>query len=275
MWLQPALGFVLAAVIGLAAYWRGSLSPTGVAGAVLVGTLVFGLGGWGPGLLLVAFFVSSSALSHFREARKEALAEKFSKGHRRDLGQVLANGGLAALAALGAAVWPGSGSLWWLALAGALAAVTADTWATELGVLSRTPPRLLTTGRVVEPGTSGALSGAGTLAAAAGAALIGVIAALFGLGLGPSATPLARLGLAGAVTLAGLLGSLFDSLLGATVQAIYRCERCGRETERHPTHRCGGHTRLARGWAWLSNDWVNFAASVVGSLVAVGFGRGL
>ena len=59
-----------------------------------------------------------------------------------------------------------------------MAAVNADTWATELGVLSRTPPRLITSGKVVERGTSGGVSLAGTLAALGGAAVIGLAAAL-------------------------------------------------------------------------------------------------
>lgn len=120
-------------------------------GAVLIGGVTFGLGGWTCGLLLVLFFVTSSALSRFREADKRKPAEAFEKGSRRDLGQVLANGGMPATLALasGLATWEG-----WLAMfIGALAAATADTWATELGTLSRTPPRLITTGGVVPVGS--------------------------------------------------------------------------------------------------------------------------
>jgi uncharacterized membrane protein len=65
----------------------------------------------------------------------------------------------------------------------------------------------------------------------------------------------------------GLVGSLFDSLLGATVQRVYFCDRCRTETE-SPIHRCGQPARPLRGWAWLNNDVVNFAASLLGGLVA-------
>jgi uncharacterized membrane protein len=58
-----------------------------------------------------------------------------------------------------------------------------------------------------------------------------------------------------------LLGSLFDSFLGATVQAIYFCPTCDKETERHPVHTCGTPTAMIRGWEWLNNDWVNFGCS--------------
>jgi uncharacterized protein (TIGR00297 family) len=259
--LQLSLGLLLSALIGYFGYRRRSLSPSGVLGAVLVGTTIFGLGGWAWGTLLVVFFVSSSALSHFKEARKAALAEKFSKGSRRDLAQALANGGAAALLAIANALWPHPA--WWAAFAAAVATVNADTWATELGVLSAAPPRLITTGRPVAAGTSGGLTRLGTLAALGGAALIGLVAAVFHLAAGrPAAEAAALLAI---VALAGLLGSLVDSLLGATVQSIYYCDRCAQETERHPTHRCGSPTRHLRGWRWLDNDLVNFISSVAGA----------
>ena len=90
------VGFVLSGIIGVLAYRRGSLAPSGVVGAIIVGTLIFGFGGGVWGLTLITFFVSSSALSHYKEAIKVHLAEKFAKGQRRDLGQTLANGGAGA-----------------------------------------------------------------------------------------------------------------------------------------------------------------------------------
>ena len=93
-------GMALSLAIGALGHRRGALSASGVMGALITGTLIFGLGGWEWGTLLAAFFVSSSALSFYRAREKEALAEKFAKGHRRDLGQALANGGLAALLAV-------------------------------------------------------------------------------------------------------------------------------------------------------------------------------
>jgi len=85
------LGLLLSTIIAALAYWRGSLSSSGAGGAILVGTLIFAIGGLSWGLLLIAFFVTSSALSHYQARAKEPLAEKFQKGHRRDSGQVLAN----------------------------------------------------------------------------------------------------------------------------------------------------------------------------------------
>jgi uncharacterized protein (TIGR00297 family) len=262
--LQFLLGLSLSTLIGYAGYRRRSLSGSGVLGAIVLGTIIFGLGGLAWGALLVVFFVSSSVLSHFKEARKAAVAERFSKGSRRDLAQALANGGAGALAALGNALWPHP--LWWVAFVGAIATVNADTWATELGVLSRSAPRLITTGRPVEPGTSGGLTATGTLAALGGAGLIGLVAVGFDLAAGWPVAPLLLIFVIAAA--AGLLGSLADSLLGATVQAIYYCDACGQETERHLLHACGAPTRQLRGWRWLNNDWVNFISSLFGAVIA-------
>lgn len=264
MTVQVLIGLMLAVLIAAAAYRRGSLSVSGAVGAVIVGTITFGVGGWGAGVLLVLFFVSSSALSHYREAFKEQLGDKFSKGHRRDLWQTLANGGVGAVCLIGQLIAPNP--LWWAGFVGAIATVNADTWATELGVLARNRPILLTTGQSVEPGTSGAITATGTTAALAGSAVIALVGGLFTWqdGLGPA------LAIALGGTLAGLLGSLFDSLLGATVQAIYFVDALGKETEQHPLHRSGHPTRHIRGWAWLNNDLVNFIASILGAALAAG-----
>lgn len=267
IFVKLALGFGLGAVIGVLAWRANSLNGSGVWAATITGGLVFGLGGLPWAVLLIAFFASSSALSRAFVMRKAAISEKFSKGHRRDWGQVLANGGLGALLALAhgllpEAFWP------WVAFAGAMAAVNADTWATELGVLSPTNPRLVSSGTQVEPGTSGGVTLVGSLAALMGAALIGLGAALFTPWAEPFA-PAGPLAVLVAVTLGGFAGSFFDSWLGATVQAIYYCPACKKETERHPVHACGSETQPLRGWSWLNNDWVNFGASLVGAALAV------
>ncbi|HLF01929.1 MAG TPA: DUF92 domain-containing protein [Anaerolineales bacterium] len=263
LWQLP-VGFALAAVIGYLGYRRGALSKSGVVGAILTGGVIFGFGGLSGAALLLAFFISSSLLSRFKESQKEKLAEKFSKGSQRDLWQALANGGVAALCiGLYALTDQPAG---WAAAAAALAAANADTWATELGVLSLSPPRLITNGRVVEVGTSGGVSLTGTAAAFAGSLLI-ALTALLAVLFDPNLQSLisSLWFLIPLITLAGLLASLFDSLLGATAQAIYFCDSCRKETERYPAHRCGSPTRQIRGWRWLNNDWVNFLATAVGA----------
>ena len=255
------LGLLLGAAIGLLAWRLGALNRSGALAAAASGGLIFGLGGLPWAVLLLGFFISSSALSRAFAGRKAGLSEKFAKGSRRDWGQVLANGGLGALLAVAKVALPAQDWVWF-AFVGAMAAVNADTWATELGVLSRSAPRLLTTGKSVERGISGGVTLLGYLAVSAGALLIGVLAALF--------SPARGAGIQVASALAGgLVGSSFDSLLGATVQAIYYCPNCRKETERHPLHTCGTGTYRLRGWPWLNNDLVNFACSAVGAVTSV------
>ncbi|RKZ52126.1 MAG: DUF92 domain-containing protein [Candidatus Parabeggiatoa sp. nov. 2] len=258
--LQFIIGFLLGALMGYVAWRVKALSVSGAWAATVVGGLIFGLGGLSWAMLLLTFFISSSALSHTFSRRKANLSEKFAKGSQRDWAQVFANGGLGALLVIVHVFFPEQ--LWpWLAYAGAMATVNADTWATELGVLSKKLPRLITTGQVVDRGTSGGVTLLGTLATLAGAALIALVTGLF--------TPPVALSLF-VISLAGLAGSLLDSLLGATLQAIYECLHCATETERHPQHTCGRETLLAHGWWWLNNDLVNFFSSIFGAVVAVG-----
>ncbi len=259
---MPLLAVFLALFVSLTAYYVHALSRSGALAAALVGAIIFGLGGWPWAVLLLTFFISSSALTRAFQRRKRGLDEKYHKGGRRDAAQVLANGGLAALLAGLHFFLPNAGWLW-LGFAAALAAVNADTWATELGVLNPQPPRLITDlHKQVEKGTSGGISRVGTAATLAGAAIIALPAAL----LDPSGM---NWGLVIPILIAGLLGSLIDSWLGATLQAMYFCPTDRKETEKHPLHSCGTPTVYVRGWRWLNNDWVNFACSCSGVILAI------
>jgi uncharacterized protein (TIGR00297 family) len=255
------IGLGLAVAVASSAWGLGALSKSGLVAASILGGLSFGLGGLPAAILLVAFFASSSALSRAFASRKKKVASNFAKGSQRDWAQVAANGGVGLLAlGAGAAGWLAP-VVAWTAFAASLAAVTADTWATELGVLSAKPPRLISTGISVPRGTSGGVSLLGSAVALLAAGFIAVLAWF----LVPSAAAGVLI-----ISFAGLLGSFFDSYLGAMVQAIYYCPKCKKETERHPLHSCGTKTTLRRGWAWLDNDWVNFLASAAGALLASG-----
>lgn len=250
------LGLALSAAIAMIAWRRGSLSASGALSAVVVGTLVFGGGGLAYGTLLIVFFVSSSALSRLTSRRKAEATALFAKGSTRDAAQVLANGGIATVLALGHFAWPHP--WWWPAFIGAIAAATADTWSTEVGTLSRRPPRLITTGRAVAAGISGAVSLPGTLAAIAGGVLIGGIAGLFGDG--PTFAPALIIG-----TAAGLAGCFADSLLGATLQGRFFCDACGQPSEER-RHRCGRATRHQGGLVFIDNDAVNVLGCAFGAV---------
>src|SRR5512142_531300 len=101
-------GLVLAVIVALAAWRVGTLNRQGALAAALLGTVIFGLGGLGWAILLLGFFISSSALSRLFRRRKMVFDEKFSKTAQRDAGQVLANGGIAGLFVLLHALLPGA-----------------------------------------------------------------------------------------------------------------------------------------------------------------------
>jgi uncharacterized protein (TIGR00297 family) len=274
LWIRLSAGLLVSSGIGYAAYRRGSLSRSGVAGTIGVGTCIMGLGGWVWGGLLIGFFVSSSVLSHYGGAAKESVAARYAKGKRRDLWQVLANGGVGALLAVATLLSPDP--LLWGAFAGAIAAVSADTWATELGVLARRQPRLITTWQRVEAGTSGGISLPGTAATLGGALSTGLLAvvllAIDGIAGGGGNAALGAEGILGGALLVpcavagGVVGAFADSLLGATVQAMYTSTRRGETTERRIDPDGTPNVPL-RGWPWVSNDVVNLTSSAVGALV--------
>lgn len=262
LWASILIGFALSFIVATVAFRRAYLSFSGALAAVLVGTVTFGLGGPSFAVILVAFFVSSSLLSHLQIDRKRKVAQELAQGPRRDVWQVMANGGLAVLLAA-LFYWNPSHWVSW-AFVGSLAAVTADTWATEIGTLSGTKPRLITTGRPVSPGTSGAVSALGAVAAFLGSLFTGLVASITLAMMAPSGPPpWMMLG----VVVAGMAGSLADSILGATAQVAYVCENCETSTE-SATHRCGSRTTHVRGLYWVNNDVVNLLCSVVGATVA-------
>lgn len=216
-------------------------------------------GGWPWGLLLIAFFVSSSILSRVTARLRPSQGLNVKRGATRDAVQVLANGGVALIFAL---LWMITDRSWIaVGFAASLAAAAADTWATEIGAFSTQRPRLITTGKPVERGVSGGVSLLGTIATVAGALFIATLAALT-----LDITALSPAGLLFCVTLAGVVGSLTDSLLGATLQIHYHCPVCDELTER-PIHRCGTRTIPVRGHSFFTNDTVNALAIAAGAAV--------
>jgi uncharacterized protein (TIGR00297 family) len=232
-----------------------TLSTTGAVTAAVVGAIAIAAG-WSWAVLLVSFFVSASALTRLGERRKAervgAIVEKIGE---RDTGQVLANGGVFAAAALGHMLSPEP--MWYALAVGALAASTADTWASEVGTLAGGEPISIMSGKHVPAGTSGGVTVVGTIAAIGGAVFIAAVATL-----AKWPVPFA------AITLGGIVGALADSMLGATLQTRRWCDVCARGTERL-IHTCGAPTRAAGGLPGLNNDVVNAVCSGVGALVAL------
>lgn len=230
--LALGLGF-LALAVAQPLRWltaSGTLAAGAVGLAVLLGTGAFGA------ILLLFFFLTSSSLGRARVAG--AAASPHREG--RSGAQVTANGGVAAAVSLAAlAGWVPEAHY---ALAGAVAAATADTWATEIGSAGGWPVwSVIGRGRV-PAGTSGGISLPGTLAAVVGSALIGLLASLIA-----EPGPVPDLGWVPLAAIAGTAGMGADSLLGATLE-----ERLG----------------------LLDNDGVNLGCTVIGALLGWGLGSG-
>jgi uncharacterized protein (TIGR00297 family) len=255
------IGTGFAIVIALTAWRLRWLTVTGAVAAWVAGTVAMGAG-WDWGILLVSYFVASTLASRFRRAEKNDRASgRVEKLGARDAAQVASNGGWFIVAAFCHGIWPLP--LWQCVGAGALAASAADTWATEIGSLSRALPRSITTGKRVPVGTSGGVTLAGTLAGVAGALFVAGLAAALGW---PFIT-------VGAAVAGGVVGSLLDSVVGATAQARFWCASCGVETERQ-LHDCATPTMQRGGLRWLNNDGVNALATAAGGAVGLAVALG-
>jgi uncharacterized protein (TIGR00297 family) len=230
--LRLGLGGAICGAVAFLALRLGALAPSGAGAATALGVVLVVGGGWSWLALVGVFFATASIMTRWAPGGKANSHRSLDVAGRR-WDQVVANGGIAGVAA---AVYGLSGSpLLFEAAAGAIAAATADTWATEVGRWSPTPPRLITTGLPVLHGRSGGVTPLGTAASVGGALLIAVAAtALAGR---PPLSPMPIAILAG-----GFSGSLLDSMLGATIE--------GRFT-------------------WIDNSLINLLATTWGAGVAL------
>lgn len=250
---QFTAGTLLGGAAAAISYRLRFLSGSGAVATFLLAAVIFGFGGWKWTVPILAFFILSSLLSKVGRAAKSRYDLIFEKGSRRDHAQVLANGG-AAGALMILYMFFEQPQIYYYYLA-ALAAATADTWATEIGTLAKQPPRLITTFRSVPAGVSGGITLAGLSAALGGAFVI----ALAGWVFSNPWSPVILL----AVTASGLLGSMVDSYLGATLQAQFSCPACRKITEKK-LHCNGNQTSAVSGIRWMNNDMVNFLCTLSG-----------
>ena len=260
--VRAATALVLNAAAAYVATKRGSVTAAGGITGLAVGTGIFIGGGLWLWSLLMVFVVSASAVSRIGRNRKEPLQQLHEKGSRRDPVQVLANGGIGLIAAIGYAV--SANPAFTVVCAASFASANADTWAGEIGMLSHSAPRSILTGKRLPPGTSGGITLLGLVASAAAAALI---AAAFSLGRLLHYGQSRIVPLAATVIAAGITGALIDSLLGAMVQAHYTDCRSGKPTERRRTD--GVENQLLRGWRGFNNDAVNVTSNLIVSVAVL------
>ncbi len=213
------------------------LTPAAGIAAFLVGLAIYAGGGLAGLLSLAVFFILATLATAYRKQVKARLFHEIQHQERRKVGQVLANGGIAALAGLLACLMPQQQAWFTLMLAGALSSATADTLASELGmVYGRRAVNILSWKREAR-GLDGVVSLEGTLTGIGGSMLIALTDAL-GNDFGPRFV---------IVVLAGTLGNLADSILGAALERKH----------------------------YVSNNWVNTVNTLVAALAAgaIGYGR--
>jgi uncharacterized protein (TIGR00297 family) len=193
------------ALLAALAYALGMVSRGGALGGLAVGAAIYYCLG-PPGFAVLALFVvGGSLLTRLGYGRKRRAGTAEAGGGRRSARNALANAGVATLCALLAALT--SLDAFAAAFVASLGAAFADTAESEVGQLYGRAPRLITSMRRVPPGTDGAVSWPGTLAGLAAATLTAALG--YALGMVEGAASLSF------VALAGFLGTIVDSLVGA------------------------------------------------------------
>lgn len=261
------LGGLFALFIALFSIKVKFLDNSGATATFLLGATIFGIGGLAWTVPMLTFYLLSSILSKLGRKRKAKFDLVFEKGSQRDAGQVYANGGIAWIMMVVYSLT--SDPAVFFAYLGTLAAVQADTWATEIGTMWPNPKaRLITTFKSVPVGTSGGVSIPGTSGAFIGSLFICASAVTMNIpwintvGIVPSLF---------IIGLSGLVASLVDSLFGATVQAQYFDPIRKKVTERtHSIAQDGSkvENKLIKGYHFVNNDMVNTLCAISGSVLA-------
>ncbi|MDP4175851.1 MAG: DUF92 domain-containing protein [Bacteroidota bacterium] len=245
-------GILLGTIVAFLSYKFKFLTSDGAASAMLLASFVFGFGHLKWSLPMLTFFILSSLLSKLRKKVNESVDNYFEKTGVRDYMQVISNGGVGAILVLLEVVY--GGNIFYLFYAAVLAAVCADTWATEIGTLYRAKTYNILTLKPVDQGISGGVSFSGTMGALMGSLIVAASAAYW-----------LNFAYFCAIVFAGFSGSLLDSILGASLQVQFRCTVCNKQTERD--FHCQKRTVRVKGLQWLNNDLVNLMAGFSGGIL--------
>ncbi len=250
-----AAGLAALAFAAVLAKKRKALDAGGTAAALIIGLSLLATN-WIALALMMAFFASSTILTFYKYKEKERVGAA-EGGRGRSATQVLCSGGVPAALIVISAFAPERGAQLLFAAASVIAYANADTWAAEIGSLSKRQPRLIVKPRMkVPPGVSGGVTLLGEAGAAGGSALIAVA---YSLMTGGSAL---------AVFLLGWAGEVVDAILGAVLQAKYACPKCGVLWD-HPVHVCGSATVYLRGCRWVKNEVVNLVTELAVAAAAL------
>lgn len=205
---SAGIGAAITAVLAVTAWFLRAISLSGAVAGVLLGIVIHTFLGWRGLTLLAAFVALGVAGTRLGYRQKAARGLAQSAGGQRGASHAVANAGVPAVLAIFAATTPHP-QVYTAAFVAAFAAATSDTLSSEIGQLRAGHTRLITTWERVPPGTDGGVSTSGSLAALAGAMMIAALGWTLGW-YGVKAVAW--------LTLAGLLGSLADSVAGATLE---------------------------------------------------------
>lgn len=293
-YVRHALVFLLA----FKAYKSKSLTPLGIAASIVTG-LVHTFHPWIIMFVLLAgFYIPSSKFTKLKADIKAKLTVKAAtatgsakattqhdekdggEGPRTHI-QVFANS-IVATALIFLHLLKNHDECWngddivIVGIISQYAAVTADTWSSELGILSQRDPILITTLKPCPRGTNGGVSPLGLGVAIAAGAYIGALSMVF-TPLCLNWTPLGRVAFVGFTSGLGLFGSLLDSLLGALFQKSVVNDK-GLIIEAEGGGSLGtsvGTTNkvISGGLNLLTNNQVNLLMALITSLTGMGLWR--
>lgn len=261
--LDFIIGLASSFLIAFVAYKKSSLNRSGFLAAIVLGTGIYYFGGLWFSVIMVAFFVSSSLLTKFKNYNKQSFGKLNEKGGNRDYIQVFANGGVGLIFAFLYYIDPNPAFL--LVYAVSFAEATADTWASEIGVLSKSKPLCILNFKPLEKGTSGGISILGTTFAFLGASFI---ASIYFIAYIITYKDIKQ-GFIYSILclLIGFAGSIIDSILGASVQAQYYCEALRINTEKRMYNNIPN--KLIKGFSFINNDLVNVTSNLISSLIVL------
>lgn len=254
------IGLTCSFLISFIAYKNSSLSKSGLIAAIILGTGIYFFGGLFFSIIMIAFFVSSSLLSKFKKINKDKLEKINEKGENRDFMQVIANGGVGLIVAI--IYYFNQSSIYLLSYGVSFAVSTADTWASEIGVLSKRKPINILTLKPLETGMSGGISLLGTSFALLGSSFIASIHFILNIFIYKDLKE--GLIYSSYCFLLGFFGAIIDSLLGASLQAQYYCEELDTITEKRVYK--GKTNKLIKGISFINNDIVNLSSNIISSL---------
>ena len=263
------VGIIVISILAIISYKLRFVDFSGLVSAYIIGIIVWYTGGPGAFLLLLFFLVSASIATKYKYRAKEAAGVAQEGKGMRNWKNVVYSGLIPTLFSIGIYFSPMlniNSMLFVYGFVGAVATTTSDTLASEIGVFSKSKPRLITNlRRKVPRGTIGAVSSLGEYVALFSSLGVGVLAYIFALyGIIPVNASILVIIIA---TVAGFIGCNTDSLIGAVFQAKYQCVVCGKITDK--TVHCGKETIYRRGFKSVDNTVVNFTSSTLGATIAI------